>query len=342
MAEAVQGQEATQPLPDSLTEGEVVGILARAIEAEETPPAEKPRDEKGKFKKQEPEAQTEEAKPEEEAAAEQAEETDPEVQEEEAQPEPRKLKLKYKGEEKEFLEPEVIELAQKGYDYTQKSQQLAKEREEVALKVKAETEAARKAYEQQLETQRQLVLKLADQEALTANLAQVAMEDPAKALQLQLRRQQIAETYHAVVAEQQKLTQQREAEARESFQKQAREAVERLQERIPNWNNDLYGKILKTAVDHYGFKQEEANAITDHRAIEVLNDARQWREYQAAPKKVSEKKVPPVAPKVQKPGSAESKPKADRLKETRANLEKTGTREAAQEHFLALIEAGRL
>lgn len=339
---AEEGQAETQPLPDQMSENEVVGILAKAIEAEESPPVEKPRDEKGKFTKKEAEAKTEEAKPEEEATEESAEEAEPEVKEEEAQPEPRRLKLKYKGEEKELLEPEVIELAQKGYDYTQKSQALAKEREEISVKVKAETEAARKAYEQQLETQRQLVLKLADQEALTANLAQIAMEDPAKALQLQLRRQQIAETYQAVVAEQQKLTQQREAEARESFQKQAREAVEKLQERIPNWNNDLYSKILGHAVSNYGFKQEEVNAITDHRAIEVLNDARQWREYLAAKPKTVEKRVAAV-PKVQKPGSAE-KPSAnaDRLKDTRAKLEKTGTREAAQEHFLALIEAGRL
>lgn len=338
MAEAVQGQEATQPLPDSLNENEAVGILSQVIESQDNPEPEKPRDEKGKFTKKEPEAPTEEAK---EAEEEKAEEPEPE-QEEEAQPEPRKLKLKYKGEEKEFLEPEVIELAQKGYDYTQKSQQLAKEREEVALKVKSEQEAARKQYEQQLETQRQLVLKLADQEALNANLAQVAMEDPAKALQLQLRRQQIAETYQAVVAEQQKIAQQREAEARESYQKQAKEAVEKLQERIPEWNDDLYRKILGHAVSKYGFQQTEVNAITDHRAIEVLHKARLWDEYQAAKPKTVDKRVAAV-PKVQKPGTAE-KPNAnaDRLKDTRAKLDKTGSREAAQEHFLALIEAGRL
>lgn len=342
MAEAVQGQEATQPLPDSLNEYEAVGILSKVIDAEENPQPEKPRDEKGKFTKKEAEAPTDEAQPETEAAEESAEEAEPEVQEEEAQPPQWKPKLKYKGEEKEVSPEEAIELAQKGYDYTQKMQQLAKEREEISAKVKSEQEAARKQYEQQLEIQRQLVLKLADQEALNANLAQVAMEDPAKALQLQLRRQQISETYQAVVAEQQKIAQQREAEGRESYQKQAREAVEKLQERIPNWNNELYSKILGHAVSNYGFKQEEVNAITDHRAIEVLNDARQWREYLAAKPKTVDKRVAAV-PKVQKPGTAE-KPNAnaDRLKDTRAKLEKTGSREAAQEHFLALIEAGRL
>ena len=336
-----QGQGETQPLPDSLNVNEAVGILTQVIEADEAP--EKPRDEKGKFAKKEPEAKTEEAKPEEEAPEVKAEEAEPEEQPEPEQKPTLKLKLKYKGEDKEVEgEEAVTELAQKGYDYTQKMQALAKEREELSAKVKTEQESARKLYEQQLEVHRNLVLKLADQEALTANLAQIALEDPAKALQLQLRRQQIAETYQAVVAEQQKLTQQREAEAKETYTKQAMEAVERLQERIPNWNNDLYGKILKHAVDNYGFQQQEVNAITDHRAIEVLNDARQWREYLAAKPKTVDKRVAAV-PKVQKPGTAE-KPNAsaDRLKDTRAKLEKTGSREAAQDHFLALIEAGRL
>lgn len=341
MAQEGQGETqpvAQQPLPDNMSEREVIGVLQQAFEAQET--QEKPRDEKGRFTKPEEEVPAEEA-PAEEAKAE--EETPAEeAPAEEEKPTKRSLKLKYRGEEKEIDEDEAVELAQKGYDYTQKMQQLAKEREEATASARKAAEEARKQYETQLEVQRQLVLKLADQEALTANLAEIALQDPAKALQLQLRRQQIAETYQAVVAEQQKLIQQKESEGKEQYQKQAREAVERLQERIPNWNNNLYGDILKSAVTHYGFKQEEVNAITDHRAIEVLNDARQWREYQSAKPKTVDKRVAAV-PKVQKPGSTEkSNPNADRMKASMAKLQKSGHRDDAVDYVQSLIETGRL
>jgi hypothetical protein len=112
------------------------------------------RNEKGQFTK----AETEEAKPEKEAPA--VEEKPQTEDETEAQPEPRKLKLKYKGEEKELLEPEVVELAQKGYDYTQKMQQLAKERDDASAKVRSEQEAARKSYEAQLETHKKALQQI--------------------------------------------------------------------------------------------------------------------------------------------------------------------------------------
>lgn len=327
MAEEVQAETQT-----ALNPHEAVAYLAEAMETAEQ---ETVRDEKGKFAKpvnEEPEA-----------AAEETEEPQEETEATESQEEaPRKIKLKYKGEDQEMLEPEVIELAQKGYDYTQKTQALAQERAELSAKVKAEAETARRQFESQLQTYEQLVLKLADQEALTADLAAVAQQDPAKALQLSLKRSQIAETINAVRAEQQKLTQQRQAELQETVQKQAREAVEKLKERVPGWSNDLYTKILKGSETTYGYSSNELNAITDHRAIEVLHDALKWKEYQAARPKTADKRVQSV-PKVQKPGSAE-KPsaKAQGMQDSLARLNKTGSRQDAQDYVLQLMSAGRL
>lgn len=52
---------------------------------------------------------------------------------EEAPVETKKVKkIKWEGQEKELTEEEIIELAQKGFDYTQKTQKLAKERDELA------------------------------------------------------------------------------------------------------------------------------------------------------------------------------------------------------------------
>jgi hypothetical protein len=74
----------------------------------------------------------------------------------------------------------------------------------------------------------------------------------------------------------------------------------------------------------YGFKAEEVQSITDPRAIKVLDDARQWREFKAAKPATQEKKVTTV-PKVVKPGTAEKPdPKATEWKGTMDRLQKSG------------------
>jgi hypothetical protein len=333
----VQGQVETQPALQPMNPHEAVQHISAMIQQEENPAP--VRDEKGKFAK--PEAPTEEAQPETEAPEVKAEEPQPEEDQPEAQPEPRKLKLKYKGEDKEVDEAEAVELAQKGYDYTQKSQALAKEREELAAKVKAETEQAVKQYETQLEVHKQAVLKLADPEALSADLNKLSLEDPARAQQLFFKRLQIHQTLQDIHAEQQRIAQARETEAQASKAKKISEARETIQREIPQWNQEVYGKILKTAVDS-GATPQEANAITDPWQIKVLNEARQWRELQAAKPKTVDKRVAAV-PKVQKPGTAEkTSPNADKLKESVARLTKTGDRNAAVDVVRHMIESGHL
>lgn len=337
-----EGQAETQPVPEVMNPFEAVGHMAAFLEREEAEARPKeesketPRNEKGQFAKEEPKADKAEA-----PAEETPEAPAPEEPTQEAQPETRRFKLKYKGEELEKEEPEVIELAQKGFDYTQKSQALAKEREEAQAKIKAEQEAARKAYEQQLEVYRQSVLRVVDPEVLNADLGKIAAEDPARAQQLFFKRQQIAETLQAVQVEQQRLANERSAKAQEELQKQVKESWEALETDIPGWNRDRYSKVLEFSAKTYGFKQEEVNAITDHRAIKVLDDARQWREYLAAKPKTVDKKVASV-PKVQKPGSGEAPPKPDKYKEGMARLEKTGSRGDAQSLVEQMLADGRI
>lgn len=333
MAE-VKGQAVTQPVAE-LNQHQAVQELAALMEKEAAP-----RDDKGKFAPK-TEAPAEVAQPETEAIEAAAEETPSEDEQPEITPEPRRFKLKYKGEELEKDEAEVTALAQQGFDYTQKSQALAKEREELSQKLKTETEAASKRYEQQLETYRQSVLKLADQDAMTANLDKLSQEDPARALQLMLKRQQIQQTLHGVAMEQQRIAQQREQEGLAAKQKQVQEALETIHRDIPDWGAEKYGKILKAATSN-GFTQEEANAITDPKVIKLLDKARQFDEFVAAKPKTVDKRIAAV-PKVQKPGVGErNDAKTDKYKDGMARLSKTGSRNDAQDAVLALLESGRL
>lgn len=317
--EEVASQAETQLSVEDMAASVAKGILS----AEEGTPVEKPRDETGKFTKAQPETEAVVEEPVQEAT-----EATHEEQVETPQEEVRRLKLKYKGEEKEFLEPEVIELAQKGYDYTQKSQALAREKEEIAVKVKQEVQERQRQFEAQLDVYKQAVLKMADPEVLSADLGKLAVEDPARAFQISLRRQELGQTLQAITTEQQRLASQRNDEARSQMQRQAKEAVEILQQEIPGWSNDLYGKVLKTGVSEYGFRSEEVSAITDPRAIKVLHDAMQYRALKAKP--VSGNRATAPVPKVVKPGTSE-KPdaSADKWKQGMAKLKQTGRSEDA-------------
>lgn len=339
MAE-VKGQVETQPALTQLNPHEAVQLIAEMIEKSDS--GEQPRDDSGKFIKAEAEAKATPEKPETVPEEPQAEAPKPEDEQPEITPEPRRFRLKYKGEELEKEEPEVIALAQQGFDYTQKSQALAKEKEELGLKIKTEVEQRQKLYEDQMEVYKQAVLKLADPEAMGADLSKIAETDPVKAQKLFFKRIEINQALQAVQAEQQKIAQTRQFELQQQMRKQANDAIELLPTKISGWNNDLYGKILKAGIDEYGFKPDEVNAITDPRAIQVLNDARQWREYQAAKPKSMEKRIAAV-PKVSKPGTTEkADPNASKLKESMARLDKSGTRGDAVDVVRQLIESGKL
>jgi hypothetical protein len=313
--EEVQGQPSPEPTVEEMAANVAKGIL----NAEEGVP-ETPRDEKGKFTK---------AQPETEAVAEQPEvpEEQPEEVVETPQEEARRLKIKYKGEEKEFLEPEVIELAQKGFDYTQKSQALAREKEEMAAKVKQEVAEKHRQYEAQLDVYRQAVLKMADPEVISADLGKMAQEDPARAFQISLRRQELGQTLQAISTEQHRLAAQRQEEARAEMQQRARSAVEILQQEIPGWSNTVYGDLMKYGVEQ-GFKKEEISAITDPSAFKVLWKAKQYDDLKAKP--IVDKRAAAPVPKVAKPGTAE-KPdaSADSWNKGMAKLKQTGRSEDA-------------
>ena len=274
---------------------------------------------------EEPEAPAEEAKPQEAALEVKAEESKPEEKSEEAKQEIRRFKLKYNGEEKEEEEPQVIELAQKGYDYTQKTMALAKERDEWRAKSKQELDTKLKEYDDKLAVAERALTEITLPELKNVDWNKLASENPQEwAVKLQ-HAHQVTAKLAEIQAERQKISQQREVEMKEQQTKQAKEAVEILQKDIPGWSNELYGQILKAGVDA-GFKQEEVNAITDPRAIKVLWKAKMFDDLHKA-KPIVEKKVE-KAPKVAKPGAGEKPDQnAEKWNKGMAQLQKSGGRD---------------
>jgi hypothetical protein len=333
--EEVTGQPAApEPSVEEMASSVAKGIL----QSEEGPAAVTPRDDKGKFTKAQPEAQAEEV-------ADEQPEAEAQPPEEEAQQQPEevdwdslkgiKRKLKVKAEDGSDEEVELtLEEMEKGVmlerAFRMKTAQLARERESLQSKVKEAIEPKLKEYDDKLQLAEQAIWHTLAPEIQSIDWNKLAEENPAEWAKKYQHVQNVNARLAQIQAERKRISEQRSEEQQKEMKKQAQEAIERLQERIPGWNNDIYGKVLKAGKDVYGFKAEEVNAITDHRAIEVLHDAMKYRELKAKPP--AEKKVV-TTPKVVKPGAAQEKPdpKAQKWSEGMARLKKSGRTEDAVE-----------
>jgi len=314
--EEEQGQVETQPSVDEMAANLAAGML-QAEEGGEVPA----------------ESTEAEVQPETEAEA-PVEEATPETETEEpAQPD--RFKLTVKAEDGSDVEVEEdLEGLKKGYmlekAFRMKTAQLAREREAVNQKIKEAIEPKLKEYDEKLQQAEQVLWHTLAPEMQSTDWNKLAAEDPAQWAQKYQAVQNVNAQLAQIQAERQKIAQAREEEVKVNLRKAAQESVEILQTEIPGWNNDLYGKILKTGVE-YGFKPEEVNAITDHRAIKVLWKAMQYDALQKAKPSV-EKRSPAPAPKVVKPGTAEKQdPNADKWNQGMAKLRKTGKTEDALE-----------
>ena len=338
-----QGQEATQPAIQPSVEDSALEI-ARGILQEETP-QERTRDDKGKFTKKEGPAPTEEVKAE-EPAEEQAEEAPAEESEEIDWDKIKSYKRRLKLQKEEGGDEEVeltLEDMEKGVmlerSYRQKTADLARQREALNSKIKEAVEPKLKEYEEKLTLAEQAIWHTLAPEIQSVDWNKLAAENPAEWAVKYQHVQNVNAKLAQIQAEKKKLAEAQQEEVKGRMRKQAEESVEVLKSEIPNWSNDLYGEILKNGVKLYGFKAEEVNAITDHRAIKVLHDAMQYQALKAKP--IVEKRATPQAPKVVKPGAGEKDAGADKWKEGMAKLEKSGSKDDAVGLALQLLARER-
>ena len=193
-------------------------------------------------------------------------------------------------------------------DYTRKTQELAARRKEV--------DAEREQYAQSV-----AFFEQANQSALKQykelNWQELMASKPAEyqqrhgELQQLLQRQQQIEQAKGQFLEQ--LKSQRESQRKQA----AMEAVEKLKGIFPNWGNELYRGLGETA-EQYGFSRDEFNDYTDHRIMQLLHDAGQYRKAQLEAKKAIQRK--PSQPPVNKHSNRDGKLSTEQAK--RMNLQK--------------------
>jgi len=263
----------------------------------------------------------------------QAEEQEPVSEEEseqeaEAQPEPRKLKLKWDGKEIEKDESEVVELAQKGFDYTQKTQSLADERKAIESQAQA-IKAQEKAVQEQFQVQQALIKEVGKVQVIDEQIAQfnsidwnqLTDTDPVQAQKLFFQKTELMNQRNGLIQEiqqkNQSLTRQQQLRQQEIIAK----GMEELQRDIPGWNQEKVSEIRETA-KKYGASEDQLSKVSDAWVIKALVDAAQFKKLQSS--KQVENKVSGKPPVV-KPGSKDTKAAANsRYSADREALRKSG------------------
>jgi hypothetical protein len=242
------------------------------------------------------EAASDEAKPEDEQAA-----------------EPQKFTIKVDGKDVELTADEMAE-AYKGQlrqaDYTKKTMEAAEQRKAAEAEV-AKARQERETYAQKLET-------FANQanyevQAIAAQLTEELLQsDPVEYLRLQhiVQRRQVE--LGQAQQELQKVNDQRNTEKAESERRYLAEQHEQLLAKLPEWKDPAKAKTEVAKIKEYlgqqGFDERESD-FTDHRNVILARKAMQYDALMAKAKDAA-KKVSALPTKVERPGNAESAPKA--------------------------------
>lgn len=253
---------------------------------------------------------------------------------------PRKLKVKIDGEELEVPEDEVRLGYMRQADYTKKTQEVARERQELPRKVAAETDKVRNDFANQLRLLNQVVMETVAPELLNVNMEELWSTNPAKAGALQARGQKVTATLQrlqaAMAAEQQNAQAQQQALLADAVAK----AHENLSS-IDGWGDDKYSTMLKFATKKYGFSGEELGTVVDPRVIRMALDAQAYHDgltkaAEAKTKTPVKSPVAPAAPAV-RPGVRGAAPNA--LSQAREAHQKSGSLESAASYFKTRLAA---
>lgn len=311
MAEAAQEQQQTEQAEQlglSLDDrfAKAAGLATPAQEEERAEEGDRQRDDKGRFVGQQAEGEqlankdnavTEGAKAEEEQ----------EYKWDELKA--IKLKIPMKQGDKEWEDEISLEQLREERmlkaDYTRKQQELAEQRRQTETMTQQAVEKERTAYLSTLEALQESIIQAASPELASVDWNKLAQENPAEYVRLSNRAREVNAALERVRFEQEKVQHQQAKERDERLAKAVAESQTKLREAIPNWSDDLYTALQKRGTDTYGFKAEEIGQVWDHRVMQVLHDAHQFRLLKEQKPKTEEtvKTLPPVL----KPGAHKPK-----------------------------------
>lgn len=303
-------EETTNPLGES----DAVDAIASLLDG----PDDREPEEEVEEVTEEPQAETEETTEETQEETEETEETPEELEE-----------ITWEGETKKIPKTELKELAQKGFDYTQKTQQLAEARRQF--------EAQAQAVQQSIALQNQQIEVVAELKSIDTQIAafkdvnwhQLAESDPVQYLKLNQTFRDLKESRDAKVNEFHQKAQALKQTSEQTRMQVLQREQKALLDAIPEFKGPKASEA-KAKVTEYlksvGFTPEEIGNVTDHRSVRIAYEAAQWRALQASKPQVTKRAV--EAPKVIKAGTPKAQvPQAN--KDALQALRKTGRGEYA-------------
>lgn len=261
------------------------------------------------------------------------EEEEQEEEEEGEQEEPT-VTLKHDGKEVTLKQSEVVELAQKGFDYTNKTMAVAEQRKAVeaeqakAAEVRAEVEQARTETVNRLEA----YTKFMESQVGSPPPITLAQQDAASYLaQKELyesRRGQLQQAYAEIQRLQDESARQRQAEIAEK----AESAEKVLKDTLPGWGDTMLAELTDYAKKAGLDARVASEAMLTPGFWEMAHKARAFDAIQADKAKLKPKTE---LPKVHKPSAANQ---PDRSAHKRAEAEKRYSANPSLNTLADLIE----
>lgn len=280
---------------------------------------EEPEEVKQEEVKSEPEA---EAQPEAEAEAEEKVES----RSIEIDPDEPLFEVKVKSAEGEKAEKLSLKELELGYmrtaDYQRKTQEVARQREEVPEKIRQGIHEQLQKSVQEIGSLQALFVQTVAPELNGIDLNKLAVEDPAEYVRVSNRQRQIRETWQRMETAKQAKVRELTAQQQQQAKTFAEQAKEKIRSEIPNWNDELEKTLRDTAVKSYGFKAEELDSIHHPGFTKLLHDAHEFQKSQSATKTIADKKVL-LKPKVLKPGTVKEDQGRERVTESFNKLQKS-------------------
>ena len=242
----------------------------------------------------------------EEDDAEEGDVEDEEDTEGEDQQQPEMVSVTVDGETFEV----TLEEAAKGYQrqsaFTKGMQKNAEDRKALEAE-RAQTAQERDAYQQGL----QQVLQYLEQTSAAPNWDELRETLPADEYARRWTdHQRLEERKKQISAENERISQQQQAEQVELWKTHLGQQSELMLDKIPQWRDEGVrqterAELIDFAVKEYGYTQEEINQASDHRAIKALYDS--WQLSKISDQAKTAKKKVRAAPKTPKAGTPRTK-----------------------------------
>lgn len=227
-----------------------------------------------------------------------------------------KVKVKVNGVEQEVTLDELRNGYQRQADYTQKTQELATQKQELSQ--------SQNEYNQYLQSIPMLAqvaqtnIKEASDKLYSPEFTELATSDPALYIAEKAKLEKIINQNYQAVQQMQTQYNQFEQEAAQrqnaEYERQLVEANQILSKEIEGWaDGSVIDSLRNFAVNTLGFQPTELNSLIDPRQVRVLHKAMLYDELMAN-QKVTAKKVQAVPSKTLRPGTANTTAEQDEFK----------------------------